>query len=112
MFWEHWRHWKRWLPLRSYPLRLHSRWQVGHVICEISLRSHRRTPILRLEGLYGFGCADFGPGRRFNTDRGFLLHGPGVIRAQCKSNMRAKYKLTMRAYYHKLALWHVSSRKN
>jgi hypothetical protein len=30
--------------------------------------------ILRLERLYGFGCADFGPGRCFNTDRGFLLH--------------------------------------
>jgi hypothetical protein len=27
-----------------------------------------------LEGLYGFGCADFGPGRCFNTNRGFLLH--------------------------------------
>ena len=28
-----------------------------------------------LEGPHGFGCADFGPGRCFNTDRGFLLHG-------------------------------------
>jgi hypothetical protein len=27
-----------------------------------------------LEGLYGLGCADFGPGRCFNTGRGFLLH--------------------------------------
>jgi len=27
-----------------------------------------------LERPFGFGCADFGPGRCFNTDRGFLLH--------------------------------------
>jgi|ERR1039458_1711863 hypothetical protein len=40
----------------------------------ISLRFTTESAILGLEGLYGFGCADFGPGRCFNTDRGFLLH--------------------------------------
>jgi hypothetical protein len=29
---------------------------------------------MELEGPFGFGCADFGPGQRVNADRGFLLH--------------------------------------
>lgn len=36
-----------------------------------------------LEGPFGFGCADFGPGRCFNTDRGFLFHGSIIQQYPC-----------------------------
>jgi hypothetical protein len=46
--------------------------QLGNsAICEISLRSHRKRPIMGLDSLYGFGCADFGPGKDANPNRGF-----------------------------------------
>jgi len=41
---------------------------------ESPLEFHSLKPDNGVARLCGFGCRDYSPGRRFNADRGFLLH--------------------------------------
>ena len=56
----------------------------------ILLESHSQKPDNGIDGSYGFGCADYGPGQRFNVDWGFVLH-ESIIRYPL---MKSKQKMT------------------
>ena len=48
---------------------------IRQFIVKSPIEIHNQKPDTGVEDSCGFGCANHSPGRCFNTDRGFLLHG-------------------------------------
>src|SRR5579862_6770160 len=72
--------------------------QLWQVTIRSPLIAATRSLIIRLKGLYGFGRADFSPGRCFSTARGFVLH-TSIIRTPPANVNRKPLAIRTRGTY-------------